>query len=301
MPPMIRIKWVLLFFLFPLLIFSQVKTPFVSYDYESDATYVKALKSLKKKPQQQSTTIIKSIAELSYTYKDWDTAIEYYERLLFKAPQAENYFRVAVAAARKSLEVSRFFSVPYIIKARKSVLEAHKLQPKRTVFLSLLIQLYAEIPSLFGGSIDFAEKKANELTDINPLEGAMMQAYVFEVKNNSMASKSKYAEVFRSLKEKFTDSEQWNSTLGRDTIFDLGRVSAQYQMEPEMGIAFLDHYLKDFGFKDNYPLEWAYYYRSKIYLYKRDFKKAKASIEKAMEINPNFEEGLEFLNTIALE
>jgi tetratricopeptide (TPR) repeat protein len=116
-----------------------------------------------------------------------------------------------------------------------------------------------------------------------------------------MASKSKYAEVFRSLKEKFTDSEQWNSTLGRDTIFDLGRVSAQYQMEPEMGIAFLDHYLKDFGFKDNYPLEWAYYYRSKIYLYKRDFKKAKASIEKAMEINPDFEEGLEFLNTIALE
>jgi tetratricopeptide (TPR) repeat protein len=206
-----------------------------------------------------------------------------------------------VAAARKSLEVSRFFSVPYIIKARKSVLEAHKLQPKRTVFLSLLIQLYAEIPSLFGGSIDFAEKKANELTDINPLEGAMMQAYVFEAKNNSMASKSKYTEVFRSLKEKFTDSEQWNSTLGRDTIFDLGRVSAQYQMEPEMGIAFLDHYLKDFGFKDNYPLEWAYYYRSKIYLYKRDFKKAKASIEKAMEINPDFEEGLEFLNTIALE
>jgi tetratricopeptide (TPR) repeat protein len=161
--------------------------------------------------------------------------------------------------------------------------------------------LYAEIPSLFGGSIDFAEKKVNELTDINPLEGAMMQAYVFEVKNNSMASKSKYAEVFRSLKEKFTDSEQWNSTLGRDTIFDLGRVSAQYQMESEMGIAFLDHYLKDFGFKDNYPLEWAYYYRSKIYLYKRDFKKAKASIEKAMEINPDFEEGLEFLNTIALE
>jgi tetratricopeptide (TPR) repeat protein len=301
MPPMIRIKWVLLFFLFPLLIFSQVKTPFVSYDYESDATYVKALKSLKKKPQQQSTTIIKSIAELSYTYKDWDTAIEYYERLLLKAPQAENYFRVAVAAARKSLEVSRFFSVPYIIKARKSVLEAHELQPKRAVFLNLLIRLYAEIPPLFGGSIAFAEKKANELTDIDPLEGAMMQAYIFEVKNNSIASKSKYAEVFSSLKEKFTDPEQLNSAMERDMIFDLGRVSAQYQMEPEMGIVFLDHYLKDFGFNDNYRSEWAYYYRSKIYLYKRDFKKAKASIKKALEINPDFEEGLDFLNTIAIE
>jgi tetratricopeptide (TPR) repeat protein len=129
----------------------------------------------------------------------------------------------------------------------------------------------------------------------------MMQAYVFEVKNNFIASRSKYAEVFKSFKEKFPDSELWTSTLGRDMIFDLGRVSAQYQIEPKMGIVFLDHYLKDFGFKDNYPSEWAYYYLSKIYLYMRDLKKAEASIEKALKINPDFEKGLEFLNTIALE
>ena len=213
-----RIKWVLPFLLFPLLTVSQVKTPFVSYDYESDATYMEALKSLVNQPKQQSTKIIKSIAKLSYAYKDWDTAIEYYERLMLKAPQAENYFRVAVAAARKSLEVSRFFSVPYIIKARKSVLEAHELQPKRADFLNLLIRLYAEIPPLFGGSIAFAEKKANELMDIDPLEGAMIQAYIFEVKNNSMASKSKYADVFSNLKKKFIDSEQWDSEMERDMI-----------------------------------------------------------------------------------
>jgi len=301
MPPMNRIKWVLPFLIFPLLTVSQIKTPFVSYDYESDATYLEALNSLKNQPHQKSTSIIKSIAKLSYAFKDWDTAIEYYERLLLKAPQAENYFRVAVSAARKSLEVSRFLSVPYIIKARKSVLKAHELQPKRTVFLNLLIQLYAEIPSIFGGSIIFAEKKAIELTNIDSLKGAMMQAYIFEVKNNFIASRSKYTEVFKSFKEKFPDSEQWTSTLGKDMIFDLGRVSAQYQIEPKMGIVLLDHYLKDFGFKDNYPSEWAYYYRSKIYLYMRDLKKAQASIEKALKINPDFEEGLEFLNTIALE
>ena len=301
MPHMLRIKWVLLFFLFPLLIVSQSKTPFVSYDYESDADYMKALKSLKNQPQQQSTVIFKSIADLSYAYKDWDTAIEFYERLLLEASQAENYFKVAVAASRKSLEVSRFFSVPYVVKARKCALKAHQLQPKRVVFLNLLIQLYAEIPSFLGGDIDFAEKKANELTSFDSLEGAMMQAYVFEVKNNFDTSKSKYAEVFGSLKEKFPDSEQWENALKRDMIFDLGRVSALYQIEPDIGIAFLDHYLKSFDFKDNYPLEWAYYYCSKIYLYKKDFKKAKASIEKALEINPNFEEGLEILNTVELE
>ena len=298
---MIRIKWSILFFIFPWLIFSQLKTPFVSYDFENDSNYKNELKLLKNHPNRESEGIIKSIAELSYDYKDWDTAIDYYEKLLVDSPTAENYFKLGVAAARKSLEVSRFFSVPYILKAKNSVLQAHELQPKKVIFLNLLIQLYAEIPSLFGGSIALAETKADVLRYIDPVEGRMMQAYVLEVKNNFEASKSKYAEVFHYLKEEIPSPERWGRSLRRDLIFDLGRVAAEFQLEPELGIAFLDHYLKDSGFKDNYPLEWAYYYRSRIYLYRKEFQKAEASIQKALEINSNFEEGLEFLKIVKLE
>jgi len=298
---MIRIKWSILFFFFPLLILSQAKTPLVSYDYESDAKYTEELRLLKNKANRESTAIIRSIAELSYDYKDWDTAIDYYEILLLDAPKAENYFKLGVAAARKSLEVSRFLSVPYILIAKRSVLQAHELKPKKVIFFNLLIQLYAEIPSLFGGSIAMAETKADGLRDIDPVEGMMMQAYVLEVKNNYEASKSKYAEVFRYLKQEIPATDQWGSALRRDLIFDLGRAAAEFKMEPELGISFLDHYIKDSGFKDNYPLEWAYYYRSKIYLYTKDFKNAKASTKKALEINPDFEEGLELLKTVKLE
>ena len=273
----------------------------MSYDYENDAKYTEELRLLKNKANRESTAIIKSIAELSYYYKDWDTAIEFYERLLLDAPKAENYFKLGLAAARKSLEVSRFLSVPYILIAKRSVLQAHELQPKKVIFLNLLIQLYAEIPSLFGGSIALAKTKADLLRDIDPVEGMMMQAYVLEVKKNYEASKSKYAEIFRYLKEEIPAPEQWGSALRRGLIFDLGRAAAEFQMEPELGIAFLDHYIKDSGFKDNYPLEWAYYYRSKIYLYIKDFKKAKALTKKALEINPDFEEGLELLKTVKLE
>lgn len=273
----------------------------MSYDFENDSNYKNELKLLKNHPNRESEGIIKSIAELSYDYKDWETAIDHYEKLLVNLPTAENYFKLSVAAARKSLEVPRFFSVPYVIKARKSVLQAHELAPKRVIFLNLLIQLYAEIPSLLGGSVDFAEKKANELRDIDPVEGGMMQAYVFQVKNDFKASASKYTEVFQSLKDIFPDPENCVVELGRDLIFDLGRVSAQYQMESNLGLLFLDHYLKSYGFQDNYPLEWVYYYRSKIYLYRKEFQKAEASIQKALEINSNFEEGLEFLKIVKLE
>ena len=301
MPQMVRIKWSILFFVFPLLILSQAKTPLVSYDFESDAWYTGELRLLKNMVNRESIDIIKSIAELSYDYKDWDTAIDYFEKLLVDSPTAENYFKLGVAAARKSLEVSRFFSVPYILKAKNSVLQAHELKPKKVIFLNLLIQLYAEIPSLFGGSIVLAETKTYELQEIDPVEGKMMQAYVLEVKNNYEASKSKYAEVFRYIKEEIPMSEQWGSKLRRDLIFRLGRAAAEFQIEPELGIAFLNHYLKSYGFKDNYPMEWIYFYRSKIYLYSEDFNKSKASIQEALQVNPNFEEGLEFLKTIKLE
>ena len=73
-----------------------------------------------------------------------------------------DYFKLAVAAARKSLEVSRFFSINYVLKAKKSVLKAHRLAPKNPRYLKLLIKLFAEIPDILGGNKEFAQKKAEE-------------------------------------------------------------------------------------------------------------------------------------------
>ena len=44
-----RMQGAILFFIFPLVLISQVKTPFVTYDYQSDSRYKKELEFLKKK------------------------------------------------------------------------------------------------------------------------------------------------------------------------------------------------------------------------------------------------------------
>lgn len=298
---MIKIKCTIIFFVFPMLIFSQVKTPFVTYDYEADSNYIKALESYKKLEEEGNLLVVASIAELSFKYKDWFTAIEYFEKLLIDNPIAKNYFKLSVASARKSLEVSRFFSVPFLMKARKSVLKAHEMEPKMAVVLNLLIKLYAEIPSLLGGSIAFAEQKADELNDIDTISGKMMQAYLFGVKNNFEASKSKYAEIFHDLKQQFAGEEQWFKELRLDMVFELGRAASEYNIESEAGKAALDHYIESYEFKNNYPLEWAYYYQSKIYYFNQQYQKTQASLQKALEINPNFEEARELFNIVKLE
>jgi tetratricopeptide (TPR) repeat protein len=296
-----RMQGAILFFIFPLVLISQVKTPFVTYDYQSDSRYKKELEFLKKKESGKSTAVIRSIAELSYYYNDWDTAIDYYKHLIVNVPTAENYFKLGVAAARKSLEVAQFFSVSYVVSARKLVLKAHEMEPRNKVFLNLLIQLYAEIPTLLGGSMAFAEKKADELMAIDSLGGRMMQGYLFELKNDFKASKSLYVEVFTDLKKKTTDSREWISQIEKDLIFKLGRAAAEYKIESESGVAALNHYIENFDFSDIYPLEWAYYYQSKIYFYENQPKNALLSIQKALEINSDFEEGLAFLKAVTFE
>ena len=211
------------------------------------------------------------------------------------------FFKLGVAAARKSLEVSRFFSVPYVIKARRSVLKAHELQPKKAVILNLLIKLYAEIPSILGGSIALAEQKTDELINIDSISGKMMQAYLFEVKNNFEASKFKYLEIFQDLNQQFSGHEQWIEEFDQDIVFELGRAASEYNIESEDGKAALDNYIKSYGFIDNYPLEWAYYYQSRIYYFNEQPKKTHALLQKALEINPNFGEASEFINKINLE
>ena len=131
-----------LFVLLPLFFSAQQKTPFVIYDYDKDLDYKKELLVLKKADKNNTTiTTLNSIADLSYYYKDWETAISYYEKVIVENPTAENYFKLGVAAARKSLEVSRFFSVPYVVKAKKSVLNAYRLNSNNPKYLKLLIKL----------------------------------------------------------------------------------------------------------------------------------------------------------------
>ena len=81
-------------------------------------------------------------ADANIDYANYLIAISYYEKIIVENPSAENYFKLAVAAARKSLEVSRFFSITYVLKAKKSVLYAHRLAPKNPRYLKLLIKLF---------------------------------------------------------------------------------------------------------------------------------------------------------------
>ena len=283
------------FIIMPLFIFSQEINPFVTYDFHKDPIYkikMLDLKKLEKKASSIKTFI--SIADLSYYYKDWEVAISYYEKIIVENPSAENYFKLAVAAARKSLEVSRFFSISYILKAKKYVLNAHRLAPKNPRYLKLLIKLFAEIPSILGGNKEFALKKADELFVIDPIQGLIIKGYLNEIDEYLSAAKSKYELAFNLLEKNYQSFDTFFEENDRDLIFEIGNVVATHQISSELGISALKFYANSYDFMDNYPLSTVYYLLSRIYFFKQDLNISSYYLAKALNINPKFQIALVF-------
>jgi tetratricopeptide (TPR) repeat protein len=250
------------------------------------------LKKLEKKDPSIKTFI--SIADLSYYYKDCEIAISFYEKIIVENPSAENYFKLAVAAARKSLEVSRFFSITYVLKAKKSILKAHRLAPKNPRYLKLLIKLFAEIPDILGGNKEFAQKKAEELFIIDPIQGLIIKGYLNDIDKYSSAAKSKYEMAFYLLEKNYESFDTFFVENDRDLIFEIGNVVANHEISPDLGISALKFYANSYDFMDNYPLATVYYLLSRIYFFKQDLNICSDYLARALKINPKFQTALVF-------
>ena len=287
------------FFLFlvimPLFLLSQEITPFVTYDFDKDPIYKMKMLDLKKSEKKDpSIKTLISIADLSYYYKDWGIAMSYYEKIVFKNPTAENYFKLAVSAARKSLEVSRFFSINHVLKAKKSILNAHRLAPKNPRYLKLLIKLFAEIPDILGGNKEFAQKKAEELYTIDPIQGFIFKGYLNDIDKYSTAAKSNYELAFNLLEKNYESFDAFFEENDRDLIFEIGNVVANHKISTELGISALKFYANSYDFMDNYPLATVYYLLSRIYFFKQDLNLCRDYLARALKINPKLQIALVF-------
>ncbi len=281
----------LTFFLSFLFSFSQELRSFVKYDFKNDKVYNLKLKELKDSLNKNSTSKLeRKIADLAFYYKDWDTAIDFYEKVVLNAPKGDSYFRLSVAAGRKSLEVSRFYSISYLGKTKSALLKALEFQPNNPLFLRTAIEVFYEIPYFLGGDKEFAKEKAALLYELDPVEGLMAKGYLNEKEENLVLAKFNYSKAIKLiLKEEL---EFVLNRERRDLAYELGRVTADFEINDELGITSLQFYLKNYNFIDNIALEWVYFNLAKISIKQKAMQKSKIYLEKALEIKPDFKQAL---------
>ena len=279
------------FFLSFLFSFSQELRSFVKYDFKNDKVYNLKLKELKDSLNKNSTSKLeRKIADLAFYYKDWDTAIGFYEKIVLNAPKGDSYFRLSVAAGRKSLEVSRLNSISYLSKTRTALLKGLELQPNNPLFLRTAIEIFYEIPYFLGGDKEFAKEKAALLYELDPVEGLMARGYLNEKEEDLVLAKLNYSKAIKLiLKEEL---ELILNRERRDLAYELGRVTADFEINDELGITSLQFYLKNYNFIDNIALEWVYFNLAKISIKQKAMQKSKIYLGKALEIKPDFKQAL---------
>lgn len=185
----------------------------------------------------------------------------------------------------KALSVNRLRAVAYIGDIKYHLERAAKLDPKHIEARWALVEFYIQLPSVIGGSEKKAIDYANELGTISKVDGYLANGYIAEYTDRPKDAERFYKkaievggsphtyEKLSGLYEKnnqpkeaiATTSESLKKHKRNQLNYQIGKIAAQYNLEPEYGIECLSEYLANYSIKDGVPKDWAYYRLAQIY------------------------------------
>jgi tetratricopeptide (TPR) repeat protein len=253
------------------------------------------------------------LGDIASYNKDWDTAIDFYEKLSAEDQKnADYHFKYGGALGMKALAISRIRALTYIGDIKEQFTTAAALDPKHIETRWALIELYLQLPGILGGSTSKAEKYAEELQQISAVDGYLSKGYIEEFNNNDKEAESYYKQAievggsphtYEKLTNLYEKSDQPEAAIKtaeeslaknkRNQVnYQIGKIAAEYDMEPQLGIACLQSYIENHSYKDGVPMHWAYYRLAQIYRNLGDKKQALECIDKAIATSPNFEEAI---------
>lgn len=280
-------KVIVLLLLLPLFAVSQTNYQ-QAEEYFKQENFSKAKpifeKYLKQNPGDKKTR--EYLGDIAGYQKDWDTAISYYKSLVNEEESNANYhFKYGGALGFKALSVSRIRAVTYIGDIKHHLERAAALDPKHIETRWALVEFYIQLPGIIGGSEKKAIAYADELGTISKVDEFLAKGYIAEYSGRPKDAEKYYKkaievggsphtyEKLAGLYEKNNQPKEALETTSKSLKihkrnqlnYQIGKISAQYNLEPEYGIECLSEYLANYSIKDGVPKDWAYYRLAQIY------------------------------------
>ncbi len=308
-------KKFLILFILPLCVVAQTATFNEAETYFNQKKFDQALPLLQEflnsNPEDKKTR--EYLGDIASYNKDWDTAIDFYEKLSAEDQNNASYhFKYGGALGMKALAISRIRALAYIGDIKEQFTTAAELDPKHIETRWALIELYLQLPGILGGSTSKAEKYAEELQQISAVDGYLSKGYIEEYNNNDMQAEIYYKQAievggsphaYDKLTDLYEKSDQPDAAIRtakkslevnkRNLVnYQIGKIAAEYDMEQQLGIASLKSYIENHSYKDGVPTHWAFYRLAQIYRNLGDKKQALECIDKAIATSPNFEEAI---------
>ncbi len=133
------------------------------------------------KENTSNLKVIEYLGDVAGHTKNWDTAIYYYQKLkVLKPSEANYYYKYGGCLGMKAKESNKFKALGMISDIKASFEKAIQVNPKHLEARWALIELYLQLPSIVGGSEKKAQRYANELLKISPVDGFLAKGHISE-------------------------------------------------------------------------------------------------------------------------
>ncbi len=251
----------------------------------------------------------------TYSYQSkWEVAIEKYKYLVAQNPKNANYhYKHGGAIAMHAQSISKLKALGFIGEMKRAFLTAAKLDSKHIDTRWALVDMYVTLPGIVGGSYAKALKYAEELEKLSTVDGYLAKGYVYEYDNEPELAEKYYKQAIKiggsvtcydKLSTFYENNQQPSKAIQtiekahkkhqRNAMhYQIGKVSADYNIQLDKGEMCLKTYIKNYTAKDGVPVEWAYYRLAQINRHKNDKKNALVYIDKALTLKPDFKKALE--------
>jgi tetratricopeptide (TPR) repeat protein len=156
-----------------------------------------------KKPND--VTVMEYLGDIEGYSKNWDGALEYYEKLKKIKPLEANYFyKYGGALGMKAKESNKFKALGMIDDVEDAFKNAIKLNSKHLEARWALIELYLQLPGIVGGSEKKAQKYSNELMILSPVDGYLSKGHIAEYFKRYKEAEKNYKKAVEIGKSKMT-------------------------------------------------------------------------------------------------
>jgi tetratricopeptide (TPR) repeat protein len=204
----------------------------------------------------------------AYGYqKKWNDAIEVYEKLVEADDDNANYhYKYGGVLGMKALE-NKFKAIGVIGDIKSAFTKATELDLNHIPARWALVELYMQLPGIFGGSKSKSLKYAEELENLSAVDGYLAKGYVYDYDNESelaekyykMAIKeggsltcfNKLTDLYESKKEPekaIKNIEKAQQKHQRNALhYQIGKVSAEYNVELQKGEQCLQTYINNYS------------------------------------------------------
>jgi len=250
-----------------------------------------------------------------YSYQDkWDYAITQFEILVERDNLNATYqYKLGEALGRKALQINTVSALFLLDDVKEAFIKTLELDKNHIDAHWALVVYYTELPGILGGSIKKALKYSEELKTISLVDYYLSKGYVYEYDDEYELAEENYLKAvevggsltcFQKLSDLYETEgeyqkaintiEKANNKLQINSLnYQLGKVSAAYNLELEKGEKCLIKYINNYKQDDGITLEWPYYRLAQIYRLKNDKASALKWIEKSLKFKPEFESAQE--------